>query len=302
MVIKETRQDRIFNFINILILSILSLICFYPLLFVLVASVSDPTLVNTGQVLLWPKGLTFEGYLAILSRDDILRGYLNSILYTVGGTFVNLAVTLPAAYALSRKDFVGRNIFTIILLIPMFFSGGLIPTYLLIKDTLHLYNNPLLMFILGATSTTNIIICRTFFQTNIPGELRDAAEIDGCSNTRYFFKIVLPLSGALIAVMALLFGVAHWNSYFTAMIYIRDDAWKPLQLIMREILIQSQMDVELLLAGGGAADAESLLATLHQADLIKYSLIVVASAPVLIAYPFVQKHFVKGITIGALKG
>lgn len=302
MVIKETREDRIFNFINTLVLCLIALVCLYPLLFILAASISDPVLVNSGQVLLWPKGLTLEGYLALLTHGNILRGYLNSILYTVGGTLVNLAVTLPAAYALSRKDFVGRSVFAVILLIPMFFSGGLVPTYLLIKDTLHLYNNPLLMFILGATSTTNIIICRTFFQTNIPAELRDAAEIDGCSNTRYFFKIVLPLSGALIAVMALLFGVGHWNSFFTAMIYIRDDAWKPLQLIMREILIQSQIDAELLLAGGGAADSESLLASLQQADLIKYSLIVVASAPVLIAYPFVQKHFVKGITIGALKG
>ena len=299
MVIRETKRDRIFNFFNGLILTVVFLLCLYPLWFIIIASISNPDLINAGKVWLIPQDVSLDGYKALFADDSVVRGYINTIIYTAGGTCVNLAVTLPAAYALSRKDFVGRNFFTKMFLFTMFFSGGLIPTFLTVKS-LGLYNNPLVMVILGATSMTNIIISRTFFQTNIPDELREAAEIDGCSNTRFFFSIVLPLSTAIIAVMALFFAVTHWNGYFTAMIYIREEEWKPLQIIMRDILMESEFNAQMLQQGGDTAGM--LQQELRTAEQIKYALIVVSSIPVMIIYPFVQKHFVKGVTIGAVKG
>lgn len=299
MVIRETKRDRIFNFFNGLILTVVFLLCLYPLWFIIVASISNPDLINAGKVWLIPQDVSLDGYKALFADDSVVRGYINTIIYTAGGTCVNLAVTLPAAYALSRKDFVGRNFFTKMFLFTMFFSGGLIPTFLTVKS-LGLYNNPLVMVILGATSMTNIIFSRTFFQTNIPDELREAAEIDGCSNTRFFFSIVLPLSTAIIAVMALFFAVTHWNGYFTAMIYIREEEWKPLQIIMRDILMESEFNAQMLQQGGDTAGM--LQQELRTAEQIKYALIVVSSIPVMMIYPFVQKHFVKGVTVGAVKG
>lgn len=299
MVIKETKRDKIFNFFNHLILAIVFSLCLYPLWFIIIASVSNPDLINSGQVWFWPQDISFDGYKALFSNDQVMRGYINTLIYTLGGTAINLAVTLPAAYALSRRDFVGRKFFTLMFLFTMFFSGGLIPTFLTVKN-LGLYNNPWVMVVLGATSMTNIIISRTFFETNIPNELREAAEIDGCSNTRFFFRIVLPLSTAIIAVMALFFAVTHWNGYFTAMIYLRDKQWQPLQIVMREILMRSEFNAQMLQQGGDTG----VLALQEQriAEQIKYALIVVASVPVMIIYPFVQKHFVKGVTVGAVKG
>ena len=299
MVIRETKRDRIFNFFNGLILTVVFLLCLYPLWFIIIASISNPDLINAGKVWLIPQDVSLDGYKALFADDSVVRRYINTIIYTAGGTCVNLAVTLPAAYALSRKDFVGRNFFTKMFLFTMFFSGGLIPTFLTVKS-LGLYNNPLVMVILGATSMTNIIISRTFFQTNIPDELREAAEIDGCSNTRFFFSIVLPLSTAIIAVMALFFAVTHWNGYFTAMIYIREEEWKPLQIIMRDILMESEFNAQMLQQGGDTAGM--LQQELRTAEQIKYALIVVSSIPVMMIYPFVQKHFVKGVTVGAVKG
>ena len=299
MVIKETRSDKIFNVINYFLLACVFLICLYPLWFIIIASISNPDLVNGGQVWFWPKDISFDGYKSLFADDGVMRGYVNTLIYTTGGTLINLAVTLPAAYALSRRDFVGRKFFTLMFLFTMFFSGGLIPTFLTVKS-LGLYNNPWVMVILGATSMTNIIISRTFFETNIPNELREAAEIDGCSNTRFFFSIVLPLSTAIIAVMALFFAVTHWNGYFTAMIYVRDKDWQPLQIVMREILMRSEFNAQMLQQGGDTG----VLAAQEQriAEQIKYALIVVASVPVMCIYPFVQKHFVKGVTVGAVKG
>lgn len=299
MIIRETKTDQIFNIINYCILGVVFLICLYPIWFILLASISNPDLVNAGEVWLFPKEISFDGYKSLFADDSIMRGYANTILYTAVGTLVNLAVTLPAAYALSRKDFVGRRFFTLMFLFTMFFSGGLIPTFITVKN-LGLYNNPLVMVVLGATSMTNIIISRSFFETNIPNELREAAEIDGCSNTRFFFRIVLPLSTAIIAVMALFFAVNHWNGYFTAMIYVRDRDWQPLQIVMREILMRSEFNAQMLQQGGDTA----VLAAAEQraAEQIKYALIVVASIPVMCIYPFVQKHFVKGVTVGAVKG
>ncbi|MBD9255131.1 MAG: carbohydrate ABC transporter permease [Ruthenibacterium lactatiformans] len=291
MVIKETRSDKIFNFINYFLLACVFLICLYPLWFIIIASISNPDLVNGGQVWFWPKDISFDGYKSLFADDGVMRGYVNTLIYTTGGTLINLAVTLPAAYALSRRDFVGRKFFTLMFLFTMFFSGGLIPTFLTVKS-LGLYNNPWVMVILGATSMTNIIISRTFFETNIPNELREAAEIDGCSNTRFFFSIVLPLSGPILAVMVLFYGVAQWNSWFPALLYISDRGLYPLQMVLREVLIQSDISN----MAGSSGDVEII------GDGLKYATMVVATLPIMCLYPFLQKYFVKGVMIGAVKG
>ncbi len=295
----ESRGDKVFNAVNITVLIAILILTLYPLWFIVCASISNPDLVNTGKMILFPKDISFDGYINIFNDKSILRGYFNTIIYTALGTTLNLAVTLPAAYALSRKDFVGRKFFTMMFLFTMFFSGGLIPTYIVVGQ-MGLHNNPLVMIILGATSMTNIILSRTFFMSNIPREVEEAAQIDGCSNFRIFFQIVLPLSTAIIAVMALFFAVSHWNSYFVAMIYLQDDKYQPLQIILREILVKSQFNAELLAQGGDTAEALQL--ELKTAEQIKYALVVVSSIPVIAVYPFVQKYFVKGVTVGAVKG
>ena len=297
--IKESRGDRIFNAINIFILTIILILTFYPVLFVTVASISDPDLVNAGKVILFPRGISFNGYKNVFKDPRILISYRNTIFYTVVGTTLNLIVTLPAAYALSRKDFIGRNFFTSLFMVTMFFGGGLIPTYLLIKN-LRMLNTIWVMLIPGLTSMWNLVITRTFFETNIPSELKDAAEIDGCSNFRLFFSIVLPLSSAIIAVMALFFGVGHWNSYFNALIYLSNKKLFPLQLILREILVKSEFDAEMLLIG--SHDAGALSDELKAAEQIKYTLIIVSTLPIMLVYPFIQKFFVKGVMVGAIKG
>jgi len=297
--VQETKSDKLFNTVNIIILFVILLITLYPLWFIVAASISNPDLVNSGKMLLWPKDISMTGYISIFKDNSILRGYLNTILYTVGGTIINVIVTLLAAYALSRKDFVGNKFFTIMFLITMFFSGGLIPTFMTVKS-LGLYNSPWVMVILGATSMTNIIISRTFFQSTIPMEVQEAAQIDGCSNFRLFVQVVLPLSTAIIAVMALFSAVNHWNGYFTALIYIRDEQWQPLQIVLRETLLKSQFNAQLLQQGGDTAGL--LQSELRAAEQIKYALIVIASLPVMALYPFVQKYFVKGVTLGSVKG
>lgn len=299
MLVKETKSDKVFNAVNLAVLAIILLLTLYPLWFIVSASISNPDLVNSGKMLLWPKDISFSGYANIFNDSSILRGYLNTIVYTVVGTVINVIVTLLAAYSLSRKDFVGNKFFTIMFLITMFFSGGLIPTFMTVKSV-GLYNSPWVMVILGATSMTNIIISRTFFQTTIPVEVQEAAQIDGCSNFRLFMQVVLPLSTAIIAVMALFSAVNHWNSYFTALIYIRDAEWQPLQIILRETLLKSQFNAELLQQGGDTAGL--LQEELRAAEQIKYALIVIASLPVMAMYPFVQRYFVKGVTLGSVKG
>ena len=296
-VVKETRGDKISNFINYILLSLILVITFYPLYFVVIASFSDPALINSGKVILLPKGISFVGYRHILGDPRIASGYLNTIIYTVFGTFINLAVTIPAAYALSRRDLVGRDTITIIFIITMFFSGGLIPTFLLMKD-LSLLNTRWAILILGATNMTNIVIARTFFQSTLPLELQEAAKIDGCSDFRLFFSIVLPLSSAIIAVLALFFAVAHWNNYFKALVYLTNEKLFPLQLFLRELLIKSEFDAQMILTG----DTSNLNEQLKIAEQIKYGLIIVSTLPIMLVYPFIQKYFVKGVMIGALKG
>jgi putative aldouronate transport system permease protein len=296
--IKSTKSDKIFDFFNILLLSIILIIELYPLIFVVSASFSDPDLIYQGKIWLLPKGINIEGYRRVFKDKNILVGYKNTIFYTLLGTSINLAVTLPAAYSLSRKDFYGRNFFTALFSVTMFFSGGLIPTYFVVSS-LGMRNTFWAMVIPGAASMWNIVLTRTFFQTNIPNELREAAQIDGSTNTHFFLKIVLPLSLPIVAVMALFYGVGHWNSYFNALIYISDRNKFPLQLILREILLFNQLSSEMDKAG---KLEELQIMQAKFAELIKYAVIIVSTAPVIAIYPFLQKFFIKGIMVGAIKG
>jgi len=275
----------------------ITVIVLYPLLYIISASISDPVYVNSGQMWLWPKGITLDGYAKVFQNKEIWIGYRNTIFYTVIGVLVNLIVTLPGAYALSRTDLKGRNAFTFIIVFSMFFSGGLIPTYLLVK-TLGMVDSFWALILPNAAGVFQIIVARTFFQSTIPKELEEAAEIDGCTSFRFFFSVVLPLSKAIIAVMALFYGVAHWNSYFSALIYISDRDLYPLQLFLREILVLNQMSD----AAMSDLDIEAFTEQLKLADLIKYSVMIIAALPLLIVYPFLQRFFIKGVLIGSVKG
>jgi putative aldouronate transport system permease protein len=262
--------------------------------FIVIASFSDPIAVNTGRVVLLPAMFTLDGYKTLLETDFIMAGYRNTILYTVVGTFVALAVNLPAAYALSRKDFYGRKFFNLYFIFTMFFSGGLIPTYLTIQQ-FHLLNTFTVMVLHFSVAVYHILVSRTFFQNSLPVGLLDAARIDGCGNLRFFFIIALPLSKAVIAVIALWTAVGHWNSYFNALIYLRDQARMPLQIILRDILIMNQ-NMATLLRGEASIQAQKT------ASLIKYASIVVSAAPIMCLYPFIQKHFNQGVLVGTFKG
>ncbi|MEK4057859.1 carbohydrate ABC transporter permease [Paenibacillus sp. FSL F4-0087] len=265
----------------------------YPIYFIVIASFSDPSSVANGQVWVFPKGFTLEGYRELLRHENIWIGYRNTILYTVVGTLFGLVVNISAAYALSRKDLVGRKFFSLFFIFTMFFSGGLIPTFLTIRD-FHLYNTFLVMVLPFSVVVFDMIVARTFFQTSIPGDLWEAAQIDGCGNLRYFVLIVLPLSKAIIAVLGLWIAVGYWNSYFNALIYLKDPNLYPLQLILRNILITNQMQ-------SGMGTGEAAQVALRLANLMRYSVIIIATMPIMCVYPFIQKYFNQGVMIGAVK-
>ncbi|MDR9745581.1 carbohydrate ABC transporter permease [Paenibacillus taichungensis] len=265
----------------------------YPIYFIVIASFSDPSSVANGQVWVFPKGFTLEGYRELLRHENIWIGYRNTILYTVVGTLFGLVVNISAAYALSRKDLVGRKFFSLFFIFTMFFSGGLIPTFLTIRD-FHLYNTFLVMVLPFSVVVFDMIVARTFFQTSIPGDLWEAAQIDGCGNLRYFVLIVLPLSKAIIAVLGLWIAVGYWNSYFNALIYLKDPNLYPLQLILRNILITNQMQ-------SGMGTGEAAQVALRLANLMRYSVIIIATIPIMCVYPFIQKYFNQGVMIGAVK-
>ena len=292
---KDTGVDRAFNITNYVILFLFLLAVAYPIIYVVSASFSSPRAVTSGDVWLWPVDATLEGYDAVFKSDRIWIGFRNSLFYAIAGTLVNVVMTILAAYPLSRKDFPGRNIIMFFFVFTMLFGGGLIPTYLVVRDT-HLLNTPFAMIVPGALSVYNMIITRTFFQQTIPDELLEAARIDGVTDFRFVRDVVLPLSGPIIAVNALFYAVAHWNAFFNALIYLTDPDLFPLQLVLRDILVQDNID---------PASMQNVTEALRRQELarvLKYALIVVATAPVLIIYPFVQKHFVKGVLIGSLKG
>lgn len=291
--IHESKGDRLFNLVVAVIASVALVITLYPLVYVLSASFSSPFDLMAGRVWLWPLNVTAEGYKVVLEYNRIWSGFYNSLLITIGGTLINLFVTIIAAYPLSRKDLKVRKPILMMFTFTMLFSGGLIPTYLLIRN-LGMYNTRWALVIPNAMSMFNFMITRTFFASSIPGEMLESAKIDGCSDFRFIWKIVIPLSGAIIAVITLYYAVAHWNAYFNAMLYITNKAKQPLQLILREILILNSSDQ--MLEGTTKVDA------MYLAEQMKYSLIILASLPLLIAYPFVQRYFVKGVMIGALKG
>ena len=296
----ETRADKIFNVVNYVILTIVLVVTIYPLIYIVSASFSDPTAVNNGEMWLWPVRFSLEGYQRLLKNNEIWLGYANTIFYTLFGTLLNLAVTLPCAYAMSRKDFVGRKILNLMVIFTMFFSGGLIPTYIVVKNIGLLDTRGILM-LLGATSSYNLIVTRTFFATSIPEELKEAAFVDGCTNWILFTRIVLPLSKAIIAVMALFFGVAHWNAYFNALVYINTRELYPLQVFLREILIFSEMLPEML-ASENVLVVEELARQARIAEMVKFGAIIVSSLPVIAVYPMLQRYFVKGVMLGAIKG
>lgn len=273
----------------------LTVVTIYPLWFIVVASVSDSQLINSGTLLLFPKGFHTLGYRRVFEDWRIWTGYLNTIFYTVGGTLFGTFATVLAGYAFSRKDLPGAGILMKLFVFTMYFSGGLIPTYILIKN-LGLTDTRLLMILQGSISVYNIIVVRSFMKSNIPDELLDAATVDGCGNGIFFVSIVLPLSKAIMAVMVLYIAVSHWNAYFNALIYLTDRYKYPLQVFLREILLQTTAFNEIV------EDAEAALEMQQMTATIRYSVIVVATAPILCVYPFIQKYFVKGVMIGSVKG
>ena len=300
--IRMCREDRVFGVINSILLILFSVITLYPLLFVVSASVSDPVAVSAGKMILWPVGLTLRGYQYILQYAEIWTGYANTLFYTFVGTIINLAVTLTCAYGLSRRDVPGNGIVMTLFLITMYIGGGLIPNYMNLR-MLGLINTRWVLLLPGAVSTYNLIVSRTFLSSTIPWELHEAAFLDGCSDFKLFTKVVLPLSAPIVVVMALYYGVGHWNSYFGAMIYIKDRALYPLQVFLREILSLSTFASAAM--ESGTLSAEEMAAMLQEAEtanLVKYGVIVVSTLPMLILYPFLQKFFAKGVMIGAVKG
>jgi len=297
--VKESKVDRIFQALVYTFLAIALVIVIYPLIYIISASISDPKLVASGDMLLLPKGITFEGYKTILKNNDIWRGYANTIFYTVVGTLVNLIVTIPCAYALSRQDFGGKKFFTQFMIVTMFLSGGLIPSYLIIKS-LGMINTMWALIIPNAASVYNIVVTRTFFQSTIPRELEEAAIIDGCSDIKMFIRVILPLSLPIIAVMALFYGVGHWNSFFSALLYLSDRSMYPLQMILREILVLQD------LASNSVNMSSSMAEFMHSkqelVQIIQYGVMIVSTLPVIVAYPFLQKYFIKGMMVGSIKG
>ncbi len=293
--IKHCASDRVYYAVAYTIIAILTLCVLYPLLYILSSSFSSARAVSSGKVVLWPVEFSLDGYNQVFAYKRVWVGYRNTIFYTVAGTMINLAVTLLCAYPLARKGLPHKGLMTFLFTFTMMFSGGLIPTYLLVKDV-GMVNTVWAILIPGAMSVYQMIIVRTFIINTIPDELLESAKIDGCNDVRFFWQFVLPLSQAVIAVVALQYAVGHWNSYFNAMIYLQDNNLYPLQIFLREILIMSQMDAS------DFVDDETAVAIQGMADLIKYALIVVSTLPILCIYPALQKYFVKGIMIGSLKG
>jgi putative aldouronate transport system permease protein len=293
--IKDTRGDRIFMAFNYLALTVLLVIVLYPLIYIVSASFSDPVAVTSGRVWLWPVQPTLRGYEAIFKHRLLMTGFANSILYTVIGTLISVVLNILAAYPLSRADLPGRGVITFVFFFTTLFSGGLIPTYLVVRD-LGMINTRWAMLIPGALGVWNVLIMRTYFQANIPRELYEAAQLDGCDDFTYLGRVVLPLSGPIIAVVALFYAVGYWNTYFNALIYLSDKNLWPLQLVLRDILVQNNINPQMLM------DVRELILRQNLRESLKYSLIVVATVPVLLMYPFVQKHFVRGILLGSVKG
>jgi putative aldouronate transport system permease protein len=292
--IREPRTDRIFMVCVYLLLTVFLVIVLLPLLYIVASSFSSPEAVSSGRVLFWPVEFSLRGYRAVFENPQIIQGYLNSLFYTVVGTVVSVVLTIAIAYPMSRRTLVGRNVVMSLILFTMLFTGGLIPTYLVVQQA-GLLDTRWALIVPQAIGVWQVIIARTYFRTVIPEELVEASQLDGCGDLRFLWAVVIPLAKPMIAVVALMYAIMQWNSYFDALIYLKNPDLFPLQLVLRNILILNTYS-------GGAIDASVVLQRQQLADLLKYSLIVVASVPVLLIYPFVARYFTKGIMIGAVKG
>ena len=287
--------DRVFTIVNYSLLMLVLIIELYPLVYVVAASFSDPQAVVSGKVFLFPVNPTLKGYAAVFKNKKILTGFSNSIFYLIVGTVLNLVMTMLCAYPLSRKEFRARGFLSMFFVFTMYFSGGMVPAYILVNK-LGMINTRWSMIIPMAMSTYNMIICRTYIVNSIPDELYEASQMDGCTPFRYMLSVVVPLSKPILAVLTLYYGVVRWNDYFNAMLYLYKDNLQPLTIVMKEILIMSQVDMTQV------TDASAVSKLQGMSELLKYSTIVVASLPVILFYPLIQKHLVKGVMIGAVKG
>lgn len=294
--IKPTRADRILDCFIIGILVIVAIAAFYPLYLVLICSFSDPAYISSGDVWIIPKGINFDAYKILLDTKEIWIGYRNSLFYTIVGTALQMIVTTAAGFAVSRKTLPGRRFLMLFFLFPMYFSGGLIPTYLVIKDA-GMINTVWSLIVPVMVGYYNLILARNYFENSIPEELYESASVDGASIIRYFFQFAIPLAVPVLAVMTLNFALGHWNKYFDAMIYISDDNIQTLQVFIKRITMQATTSLD-----GGAVSAEALVEQIRQKQLLKYAVVIVSSVPMILLYPFIQKYFVQGIMMGAVKG
>ncbi|MDR0569161.1 MAG: carbohydrate ABC transporter permease [Spirochaetaceae bacterium] len=293
--IRDTPGDRLFMAFVYAVLGLILVIVIFPLVYIISASFSDPQAVISGRVWFLPVNPTVRGYQAVFKNPKLMSGFYNSFYYMIAGTALNLIMTLLCAFPLTRKEFRARNVLSVIMVFTMYFSGGMVPTYMVVKK-LGLIDTRMAMIVPVALSVWNVILCRTYISSTIPDTLYESATLDGCTPFRFMVSIVAPLSAPILAVLALYYGVAHWNTYFNALIYLNKAELAPLQIVLREILVLSKIDPIMI------TDARELAAKQGLTDLLKYSVIVVGSAPVMAIYPFVQKYFVKGVMIGAVKG
>ncbi len=295
MKIKHSAQDKALYAISTAVMVLFTIIVLYPIIYVLSSSFSSGLAISTGRVVLFPVDFSFDGYRAVFDHKNIVSGYRNTIFYTAVGTLISVAMTMIAAYPMSRKDMQWKRFYMILFTVTMFFSGGLIPNYILVTQ-LRMINTMWALVIPGCLSVYNMIMVRTFIMSNIPNELLESAQIDGCSDIRYFFMFILPLSKAVIAVISLFYAVGHWNQYFSAMMYLNDPAKFPLSMILREILVRN------MISGNDFASIDMSVDKVYLSEILKYALIVVSSLPIIALYPFIQRFFIKGIMIGSIKG
>ncbi len=296
--IKDTREDLIFNVISKTIIILSCLLVLYPLYFILIASISNPDFVLSGEVILFPKGITLSGYQKIFKFHDLMNGYKNSFFYAIVGGLLSAAFTLFAAYPLSKQSFSGRKVFTTFLLITMFFQGGMIPLYIVVNK-LGLRNTPYVLLIVNGIQVWNLLVTSSYFKSSHIESLSEAAEIDGCSHFGYFFKILMPISKPIVITMLLFYAVWQWNDFFRAMIYLDKKTYQPLQIVLRDILASSQVSSAIY---DLMEDQEALNEMLRAAEQMKYGVIVMATLPMMIVYLVMQEYFVKGITMGSVKG
>ena len=292
--IRQSAGDRAFNIVNAIVMTLTTLAIVYPLYYVLLASITDPVVVSSGKLLLYPEAPYFEGYTRALHYAPLWTGYGNTLKYTLVGTAVALFCTIPAGYALSRIDLPGRRVLMFLFTFTMFFSGGIIPLYLVVLQ-LHMYDTIWAIVLPVAVSAYNLIVCRSFFDTGIPNELLEAAKIDGCNDFKFFFRIVLPLSSTIIAVMCLFYATALWNMFFNPLMFLSGKENMPLQVVLRDLVLLNQ-------ANSITSSAEEIAMRQKLAEQLKYCIVVLAAAPLLIVYPFLQKYFAKGVMVGAVKG